>query len=97
VGTARDAIEPRGDQDRAELPAAGERRLETRAPVVLARGDVLVLGDQCPALARDEALGGGALRLQPEAALALLGGRHPQVPDREPLFGPPQQPASAVR
>lgn len=39
-----------------------------------------------------------ALRLQPQAALALLGGRDPQVPDRQPLLRlmPHQLPAPSA-
>lgn len=45
VGTPGDPIQPCGYQHCPELPAAGQRRLEPWPAVVLARGDILVLGD----------------------------------------------------
>ncbi len=74
MGTAGDAVEPRGDQDRPELAAAGWRRLEARSAIVLAAGGIGVFSDQRPALRRDIGPDAGLLRLQPEPAMALCGG-----------------------
>jgi hypothetical protein len=59
-----------------------------------------VFDDQGPALRGDKRTNAGALRRQPEAALALLGGRDPVQADREArrgLGGEPHQPAPPTR
>ena len=67
VGAAGDPIEPGRHQHRSQLSAAGERRLEARPVVVLAAGDVAVLGDQRPTLSGAKRTHAGLLRFQAEA------------------------------
>jgi hypothetical protein len=73
VSAPGDPIEACCHQHRPELPAAGQGCLESRTSVVLARGDVLVLDDQGPALALDEGTDAGLLCLQAQARVPLLG------------------------
>ena len=77
LGAAGDAIKPRGHQHGAQLAAPRQGGLEAWPAVILAAGDVGVLGHQGPALGGHEGPDGGLLRLQPEPAVALLGGRDP--------------------
>nr|WP_245215120.1 hypothetical protein [Pararoseomonas indoligenes] len=77
-----DPIEARGDQHRPELATARQGRLEPGAAVVLARGNVLVLGNRCPALPLDEGPDAGLLRLKPQAGVVLLSGGDPMKPHR---------------
>ena len=72
---AGEAVELGDDQRRAVDLAGVERALQRRAIViVLAALDLDVLLDQLPVAAVEEGLDRGALRLQPEAALALALG-----------------------
>lgn len=83
VRPARDPIQPRCNQHRAQLPAAGQRCLKARPPVVLAGGDVGEFRHQRPALRSDEGANAGLLGLQAQPAVALLCSRDPDEPDRK--------------
>ena len=75
-----DRIEPRRCQHRPELAAAGGSCLRPRAVIVLAAGHAGELGHQRPALCRGDRP--HLLRLQPEPALPLPGGRAQPYSDR---------------
>ena len=81
VGSPGDPIEPCRGQNRPKLPTTTECGLETGPVIVLAAGHVGELGHQRPSLCRGKSPHAGLLCFKAEAALALLGGRHPVQPD----------------
>ncbi|MCR0985740.1 hypothetical protein NRP21_27175 [Roseomonas pecuniae] len=74
MSTPGNPIEAGCDKDGSELAAAGQGCLEPGAAVILTGGNVLVLGDEEPALALDEGPDAGLLRFEPQPGVALLGG-----------------------